>query len=370
MNLERPHRRLLVVDDEPLVRESLRMCLKDAYDVELVASGEEAIARAEQELFPVVILDLRMEGLSGIETLKRLKQIRAVQNIIILTAYESLDTAVAALNSGAFNYLRKPFDNETLYDVIERGFQDFDSRTLDHREVQQRLMGVHDSFFSMLCHEFNTPLNGILGFAEMLSLSTQDSEHAEWIRDIQSSGNRLHRVLMEMVDYIAASHLAMAGMRKPFVPATLLKGLDRWFSERKIQISIDPDEACYDQVVGFPEAVLMIARKMVSMASHHSEQIGIDARILRDSGSEPNGDALFLDVTAFGASKDSCVESGRPWYFDYDPGAEPRVVSDGLNPGLELATCRKIAEYVRGSVEFSLDSLGEITFSAIVPICK
>src|SRR4029079_18131495 len=120
----------------------LDFCLREEYDVTTVASGEEAIEVSSREDFPVVILDLRMEGLSGIETLKRLKKAHEIQNIIILTAYESMESAITALNLGAFNYLTKPFERNHLREVISRGFEAYDQQNQRKQDMQQRLMSV------------------------------------------------------------------------------------------------------------------------------------------------------------------------------------------------------------------------------------
>src|SRR5262249_37227664 len=150
--------------------------------------------------------------LSGIETLKRLKDIRENQNIIILTAYESTESAISALNYGAFNYLTKPFERNHLKEIIERGFDAYDQHVMRKKEMQHRLMSVHDEFFALLCHEFNPPLNIILGFSDLLSNHLSDSEQISWAEDIRNAGTHLHDILMEIVDYIGASHLALAGV--------------------------------------------------------------------------------------------------------------------------------------------------------------
>jgi CheY-like chemotaxis protein len=222
MIAERPHRKVLVVDDEPLVRETLDYCLNDEYDITAAASGEEAIELSKQEDFPVVLLDLRMDGISGLETLRRLKQLHAMQNVVILTAYESTESAIEALNLGAYSYLTKPFRQNRLKEVISKGIQDYDQNTRRTREMQQRLMGVHDNFLSLLCHEFNTPLTSILGFSELLSEVDLDEEQKAWVHNIQNSGSHLHDILMEIVDYIGASHLASEGVKEDFTLRNVL----------------------------------------------------------------------------------------------------------------------------------------------------
>ena len=101
--------RILIVDDEPNLLESFKIGLelKD-YTVSLAASGREALAACKDRSFDVVLLDIRMREMDGLETLKRLEQNRPDQAVIMLTAHGSLESAVEADRLGAFDYVEKP----------------------------------------------------------------------------------------------------------------------------------------------------------------------------------------------------------------------------------------------------------------------
>lgn len=99
-----------MVDDDPEVPRALEFCLEKVYDVVTASSGEEAVEIAGETPIAVVILDLHMKGMTGIETLRKLREINRYQKIIILTGHEDKESAIAALNLGAFRYLLKPFD--------------------------------------------------------------------------------------------------------------------------------------------------------------------------------------------------------------------------------------------------------------------
>ena len=114
---------ILVVDDEPSVRESLRMVLKDRYDVLTAGSGDEALDSVVQEAADVILLDLLMPGLDGLEVLERIKQQDATPQVIMLTATKTVKTAVTAMKLGAFDYITKPFDVEELLLIVERAVQ-------------------------------------------------------------------------------------------------------------------------------------------------------------------------------------------------------------------------------------------------------
>ncbi len=109
--------RILVVDDEAAIRESLKdWLMEDGYEVGLAESGEDAIAMTMEKAWEVILLDLKMPGMDGLETLKQLKAKEVVDEteIIMMTAYATIDTAVQAMKEGAFDYLVKPFDPDEI----------------------------------------------------------------------------------------------------------------------------------------------------------------------------------------------------------------------------------------------------------------
>jgi len=121
---DRFREKLLFVDDDPEMHAGMRFVLGDDHDLTCVFSGEEAIAIAAKEKFPVVILDLQMRGLSGLETLKLLlKAENEPQKVIILTGHDTKESAIQALNLGAFRYLLKPFQREELHDTLQVAFE-------------------------------------------------------------------------------------------------------------------------------------------------------------------------------------------------------------------------------------------------------
>lgn len=101
--------KILVVDDEPNIRFFLeRVLTREGYEVTAVASGEEALALVAEQDFDLVMLDLKLKGINGMQVLKHLRQQFSDLAVIILTGYATLDTAVEALRHGAHDYLFKP----------------------------------------------------------------------------------------------------------------------------------------------------------------------------------------------------------------------------------------------------------------------
>jgi len=107
--------RILVVDDEEAIRGTVSSLLEEeGYEVTAVSSGEEALARFGDDPFPLVITDIRMGGMTGIDLLQGVKRLHPKTETIIMTSYASLETAVLALRSGAYDYILKPFEDLEL----------------------------------------------------------------------------------------------------------------------------------------------------------------------------------------------------------------------------------------------------------------
>jgi len=107
--------RILVVDDESSMRGALRdWLLEDGYDVGMAANGREAVDMVREGAWDVILLDLKMPGMDGIEVLEKVKEISPDSEILMMTAYASVDTAVKAMKIGAFDYLVKPFDPDEV----------------------------------------------------------------------------------------------------------------------------------------------------------------------------------------------------------------------------------------------------------------
>ncbi|HEY5867463.1 MAG TPA: sigma-54 dependent transcriptional regulator, partial [Candidatus Tectomicrobia bacterium] len=116
--------RILVVDDEELNRDLLQQILeREGYEVTIAANGQQALALLTQETFHVVLTDLKMPGITGVEVIRQLKTLSPSTMGIIHTAYGSVETAVAAMKAGAYDYVTKPVRRDELLVVIQRALE-------------------------------------------------------------------------------------------------------------------------------------------------------------------------------------------------------------------------------------------------------
>src|SRR5215210_8149827 len=149
---------ILIAEDEDLMRAILVRLLEEAgYRVIATANAEEALERFASEDVAVTITDIRMTGMDGLALLDRLKDIDAEALVIVMTAYSSVDSAVAALRKGAYDYVTKPFVNEDLLQSVKNALRQRElfrenralRRELDRRYGFSEIVGTSEALQSV-----------------------------------------------------------------------------------------------------------------------------------------------------------------------------------------------------------------------------
>jgi two-component system response regulator PilR (NtrC family) len=116
--------KILVVDDEEGMRDFLElMLIRKGYETVVVSNGKDAIEKLREENFDIVIADIRMEPVSGIDVLREAKKVDPATVVIMISAYASPETAVTAMQEGAYDYLPKPFDINEMYRILDEAWE-------------------------------------------------------------------------------------------------------------------------------------------------------------------------------------------------------------------------------------------------------
>lgn len=130
---------ILVVDDEEVIREGMRRILEaEGFHVITSASGQTAIEKIQERDFDVVVTDLKMPGMDGIEVLKTIKILQPEVPVIIITGYSTVDTAVDAMKNGAFDYIAKPFTSDLIIDKVQKA--------IDHKTLAMENLSVSKEY--------------------------------------------------------------------------------------------------------------------------------------------------------------------------------------------------------------------------------
>ena len=141
--------KILVVDDEPSLRDVLSIMLKrTGYEVTSVADGEEAVELLQKELFDLVITDLRMPKVGGMEVLKAVKSASPETVVLVITAFASADSAIEAMKQGAYDYLTKPFQVDEVQLIIRNALEK--RRLTTENILLKREMASQSSFAQLV----------------------------------------------------------------------------------------------------------------------------------------------------------------------------------------------------------------------------
>ncbi|MDB6020771.1 MAG: Response regulator receiver sensor signal transduction histidine kinase [Pedosphaera sp.] len=221
-------RTLLIVDDEEGPRQSLRVVFKDDYNLLMANDGARAIELARQNRIDVVITDIRMVGMSGVELLEQLKAIDPSIEVIMLTAYETVDTLRLALRLGACDYLNKPFDISTmrkavanaverrsLGEEIHNNTQQLDElqKELQNQKTTEQITRTRGEIYASIIHDINGPLTVISGFIQLMSQrigahSRVEGEDLDFVKD------RLKTITRQVTNCIEISRRYLSFLRQ------------------------------------------------------------------------------------------------------------------------------------------------------------
>lgn len=189
-----PGRRLLIVDDDPSVRHALWVTFRDFYEVSLADSGQKAVAAFRDRPFDVAVLDIRMPGMSGLEVLSQIKQIDGDSEVILLTAYESVEYIREAMRLGACDYITKPYQVEALRTAVANAMErrDVSRKTVGydkklaqlqtevhHQQIREELARTRNEIYASIIHDLNGPLTVIAGYVELMQQSIQHARVLE-----------------------------------------------------------------------------------------------------------------------------------------------------------------------------------------------
>jgi len=221
-------RTLLIVDDEEGPRQSLRVVFKDDYNLLLASNGPRALELAKQHKIHAAVLDIRMQGMSGTELLEKLKVVQPAIEVIMLTAYETVDTIRAALRMGACDYLNKPFDIATIRKAVATAmerctFADevrsnneklaaLQSELQDQR-LQEEISRTRGEIYASIIHDINGPLTIMSGFIQIINQRMSESKRLEG-EDMEMVKDRLRRITRQVSNCIEISHRYLSFMRQ------------------------------------------------------------------------------------------------------------------------------------------------------------
>jgi signal transduction histidine kinase len=221
-------RTLLIVDDEEGPRQSLRVVFKEEYNLLMANDGARAIELAKQNRVDVAITDIRMVGMSGVELLEHLKAVDPAIEVIMLTAYETVDTLRFALRLGACDYLNKPFDISTMRKAVASAMERRSlgeeirnnsdqllelQKELQNQKTNEEITRTRGEIYASIIHDINGPLTVISGFIQLMSQRIGVSQRIEG-DDLDFVKDRLKTITRQVTNCIEISRRYLGFLRQ------------------------------------------------------------------------------------------------------------------------------------------------------------
>ncbi|MBE0617664.1 MAG: response regulator, partial [Proteobacteria bacterium] len=209
---------ILIIDDEKGIRETLGTFLREqGHAVRAASSGDEGLWFLEERVADLVITDLKMPGISGIEVLRRVRERWPGVEVVLVTGYGTMDDAVEALRLGAYDFLVKPVRLARL-DLLIRHCEErlrFSRDNRELREVVERLRDLNErkeKFVALANHEIRTPTTVAAGLVSLLAAKSPSLP--EEARRLLESADRALRRLKEVVEDLGDLGLSRGGEGK------------------------------------------------------------------------------------------------------------------------------------------------------------
>ena len=377
------HARLLVVDDEENLRITTAAILeKEGYKVDTAASGNEAIALLAGTDYDLVLTDLHMDEGEGLAVLNEIRRTSPFTISIVLTGFASVESAIAALQEGAYDYLVKPCDIETMKHTIRRGVDhrrlmlaeqkaradleqlnlDLEQRIIERTAELTRLNAeladanrAKDVFLATLSHELRTPLTPVVGWIKLLRSGNLDTKSVAQALDAIERNAWLQARLID--DLLDTSRIATGKLQFEPRPSDLnfavkaaLETVRALAASRHIELSVTLSPAML-MVMGEPVRLQQIAWNLLSNAIKFTEPGGkVTVR------TEADNDEARLVVADSGIGIDPDF---LPHVFDRFRQADGSTSRRHGGLGLGLAIADALAKMHGGGLEAKSEGTGK-----------
>jgi signal transduction histidine kinase len=371
---------VLVIDDEVGPRESLRMLLKPNYRVH-TADCVEAGIRLLQEKHPdTIVMDIRMPGMTGIDGLRRIREIDPNLSVIMLTGFGALETAQEALRLGANDYISKPFDAREMEQVIERNvertrvYRTSESAATEIRELNNRLLkelAQKEHLASLgqasaeFVHDLGNPLTIVWGYVQLLAKKLEKSEDGNGATGAGSAKElsiieqnvRLCRDLLTMSQSYGS---VQASPHKPIsvseIVSAVVKGVGALAVESGVQLTSDicPDPCILlGDSLQITRAIQNVLINAIQASAEKKGSVAVDSA---------RGD-FYVDVriedTGMGMTPEQITKI-------FDPYFTTKQSKSGT--GLGLYITKKVVEDHNGSIKVDSTLETGTTFTIRFPL--
>ena len=338
--------RILLIDDEEIVRDSCTEILRgEPYEVATAADGADGLERMREFRPDLVVVDLKMPGLSGLEVLERIHQADPTLVPIVITGYATVSSAVEAMKRGAYDFLPKPFTPEEFRLIVRRGAEKR-ALVLETLALRRERELLREHFAAIVAHELKAPLAAI-----QQNIYVLERELAATATEAQRA--RLGRVkarvadLLQLIDTWRRGAEDLEAVKARFAPVPVCLPVEKAVESLATQAA----RKAVDLVVSVPEPSPVVQGDQGTLTQVLVNVIGNAIKYSRDGGrvtvtATGEDDAVLIAIADAGIG---IAPDDLPHIFDAFYSAQPGAAGE-RGSGLGLAVSRRIIEAHGGTI--------------------
>ena len=356
---------IIVIDDDETIRRACEAVLGRAgNEVETYADGPSGLKRFEEGSAALIVVDLKMPGMGGLEVIEHAKRINPDTVVIVITGFATVSTAVEAMKAGAYDFIPKPFTAEELRVIIARGLERHRLATEAKRLREEKEAQTH-KFITFVSHQLQSPLGAVQQYLDVLirqSGKTIPERQRQWVDRSRRKIANMREVIRDWLTFSKVEGGRLATERRPVSwhePATdVLHTFAVAARDKQVTLhnELPPD---LPAVIGDATALRMLLANLVSNAVNYNlpgGEVWITA--------EADRDTVSLSVTDTGVG--IAPEDEERAFQEFYRGRSKGTVETG-GTGMGLPICKKIAEELGGRIMLQSRLDEGSTFTVILP---
>ena len=366
---------ILVIDDNALICETLQDCLGlEGLAVETAHDGQRGLAMLQQGRYDLVISDIKMPGLSGLDVLRAIKQRGEETEVILMTGFASLETAVEALRLGAYDYILKPFEH---VDLVLRTIRRALEKQALRREVARQqgelqaayerlraLEALRTDLTNMVVHDLRLPLFALMGCLEHLEQAGGlEATAARMVALARKAGQQMIDQITEMLDIAKLEEGRLPLARAATGIGPLIASCLEQVAGLAVQNGVALSQDASASLPPVPLDAAVIRRVLLNLLTNALKFTPEGGRVAVRAAADR--EALRVEVADTGMGFESAL-AGR--IFDKFTQAEGRQRGFWLGIGLGLTFCKLAVEAHGGRIEARSAPGRGSTFSFDLPL--
>ncbi len=356
---------ILVIDDEESMRDSCsQILIKEGLQAETAENGLVGLDKIKAISPDLVLIDLKMPGMNGMEVLEQLIKIDPYCISVVITGYATVESAVEAMKIGAYDFLPKPFSPDQLRLIIRRGLEKR-KLILETESLRQEKKLMEENFITLVSHQLRSPLVAIMQYYEVI-LGGMAGDVPEKQKDIiQKSKARLEGLLNLINDWLDVARLDSGQIVDNLKPISTKKIITKVIEDlqpltQKEKISLKFGSCSKnDLVLGDTDTLEQVFSNLITNAIRYNKFNGKTTISIKE-----NADYIAVEVQDNGIG---IAKEHLPFLFDQFFRVKRGEGQKIKGTGLGLSIAKKIVDAHGGSIHVSSDLGKGSTFTVLLP---